>query len=154
MLIGIICIVIGLLRRDDAGGRAMLALGFALGALGGLDTTVREHFAGYRSHTLVLSAFPAVAVTIIAALAGVPAFLVPLLTAGVFLAAYTALRRIWDRTSTARLRSTLRPQERRQVHAVASDQARRGGGRAGCRGRRDGGDRPRPLEVLDRAVGL
>ena len=58
----------------------MLALGFTLGALGGLDTTVREHFAGYRSHTLVLSAFPAVALTVIAALAGLPAFLVPLLT--------------------------------------------------------------------------
>jgi hypothetical protein len=99
VLIGIISIVIGLLRRDDPGGRALLALGFALGALGGLDTTVREHFAGYRSHTLVLSAFPAVAVTIVAALAGAPGFLVPLLTAGVFLAAYTALRRIWDRTS-------------------------------------------------------
>ena len=60
---------------------------------------MREHFAGYRSHTLVLSAFPAVAATVLAALAGLPAFLVPLLTAGVFLAAYTALRRIWDRTS-------------------------------------------------------
>ena len=41
-------------------GRTLLALGFALGALGGLDTSVREHFAGYRSHTLVLAAFPAV----------------------------------------------------------------------------------------------
>jgi hypothetical protein len=100
VLIGIICIVIGLVRRNDAGGRAILGLGFALGALGGLDTTVREHFAGYRSHTLVLSAFPAVAVTIIAALAGVPTIVVPLLTAAVFVAVYTALRRVWDRTST------------------------------------------------------
>ena len=100
VLVGIVCIVIGLLRRDDAGGRVILALGFALGALGGLDTSVREHLAGFRSHTLVLSAFPAVALTVIAALAGLPVFLVPLLTAGVFLAAYTALRRIWDRTST------------------------------------------------------
>jgi len=99
VLIGIICIAVGLWRRDDTGGRVLLALGFALGALGGLETTVREHFAGYRSHTLVLSAFPAVAATVLAALAGLPAFLVPLLTAGVFLAAYTALRRIWDRTS-------------------------------------------------------
>jgi hypothetical protein len=99
VLVGIVCIALGLWRRDDAGGRVLLGLGFTLGALGGLDTTVREHFTGYRSHTLVLSAFPAVALTVIAALAGLPAFLVPLLTAGVFLAAYTALRRIWDRTS-------------------------------------------------------
>ena len=101
VLIGIVCIVIGLLRRDDTGGRVLLALGFTLGALGGLDTTVREHFAGYRSHTLVLSAFPAVATAVIAALAGLEPFLVPVLMAGVFVAAYTALRRIWDRTSTS-----------------------------------------------------
>ena len=100
VLIGILCIVIGLLRRDDAGGRAILALGFALGALGGLDTAAREHFAGYRSHTLVLSAFPAVATAVVTAFAGVPPFLVPVLGAGVFVAAFTALRRIWDRTST------------------------------------------------------
>ena len=99
VLVGIVCIAVGLWRRDDAGGRVLLALGFTLGALGGLDTTVREHFAGFRSHTLVLSAFPAVALTVLAALAGVPAVVVPLITAGVFLAAYTALRRIWDRTS-------------------------------------------------------
>jgi hypothetical protein len=99
VLVGIICIVIGLVRRDDAGGRAILALGFALGALGGLDTTVREHLAGYRSHTLVLSAFPAVALAIIAALAGLPPVTVGVLGVAVFLVAFTALRRIWDRTS-------------------------------------------------------
>ena len=99
VLIGIVCIVIGLLRRNDSDGRAILALGLALGALGGLDTTLREHLAGYRSHTLVLSAFPAVAVAIVAALAGVPTIVIPLLGAAVFLTAFTALRRIWDRTS-------------------------------------------------------
>jgi hypothetical protein len=99
VLIGIVCIAIGFLRRDDQGGRLILALGFTLGALGGLDTAVREHFAGFRAHTLVLSAFPAVALTVLAALAGLPAIVVPLVTAGVFLAVYTALRRIWDRTS-------------------------------------------------------
>ena len=60
--IGIVCIVVGFFGRDDTAGRTLLALGFALGALGGLDTAVREHFAGFRSHTLVLAAFPAVVV--------------------------------------------------------------------------------------------
>lgn len=100
VFIGLVCIVIGFLRRDDAGGRTILALGFALGALGGLDTAVREHFAGFRSHTLVLSAFPAVAVVVIVALAGAPAWLVPGLGALVFLLVFTALRRVWERTST------------------------------------------------------
>lgn len=99
VLIGIVCIVIGILRRDDAAGRAILALGFALGALGGLDTAAREHFAGFRSHTLVLSAFPAVATMVVSALAGAPNLLVPILGAAVFIVAFTALRRIWDRTS-------------------------------------------------------
>jgi hypothetical protein len=99
VLIGIICIVIGLVRRNDAGGRALLGLGFALGALGGLDTSVREHLAGYRSHTLLLSAFPAVALAIVSALAGLPPVAVGVLAVAVFLVAFTALRRIWDRTS-------------------------------------------------------
>jgi hypothetical protein len=60
---------------------------------------VREHFAGFRSHTLVLSAFPALAVAVVTALAGLPPVLVPVLAAAVFLVAFTALRRIWVRTS-------------------------------------------------------
>ena len=46
MLIGIVLIVLGLFRNDSTQGRVLLALGLSLGALGGLDTSVREHFAG------------------------------------------------------------------------------------------------------------
>ena len=99
VLIGIVCIVVGFLSRDSTTGRALLGLGFALGGLGGLDTSVREHWSGYRSHTLVLSAFPAVAVAVISALAGVPDFLVPVLLVGVFGVAFAALRRVWERTT-------------------------------------------------------
>jgi hypothetical protein len=98
VLVGIICIVVGLLSSDDTYGRVLLALGFALGALGGLDTAVREHFAGYRSHTLVLAAFPAVAVGAVIAVAGGPLLLVPAAIAIVFAAAFAALRRVWRRT--------------------------------------------------------
>jgi hypothetical protein len=56
VLIGIVCIVVGVLARDSPAGRTVLGLGVALGALGGLDTAFREHWAGYRSHTLVLAA--------------------------------------------------------------------------------------------------
>jgi len=44
-----------LFSSDAAHGRVLLALGVSLGALGGLDTSVREHFAGYRSHTTLLA---------------------------------------------------------------------------------------------------
>jgi uncharacterized membrane protein YhiD involved in acid resistance len=34
----------------------MIAVGLGLGSLAGLEIAIREHFAGFRSHTLVLSA--------------------------------------------------------------------------------------------------
>jgi hypothetical protein len=99
VLIGLVCIAVGFFSRDSAGGRTVLALGFALGALGGLDTSAREHWGGYRSHTLVLAGFPAVVAAVLGALAGLPNFLVPVLLLGVFMAAFLVLRRVWERTS-------------------------------------------------------
>jgi hypothetical protein len=37
-------------------GFVMIAVGLGLGSLAGLELSVREHLAGYRSHTLLLSA--------------------------------------------------------------------------------------------------
>jgi hypothetical protein len=62
VLVGIVLLVLGLIEHDSAHGRAMLLAGLALGSLGGLDTAAREHFAGFKSHTLVLAGVPAVAV--------------------------------------------------------------------------------------------
>jgi hypothetical protein len=62
VLAGIVLIVLGLISRDSPHGRAMLVSGLALGSLGGLDTAAREHFAGFKSHTMVLAGVPAVAV--------------------------------------------------------------------------------------------
>ena len=61
VLAGIVLIVLGLFSTDSPHGRAMLVTGLALGSLGGLDTAAREHFAGFRSHTLVLAGVPTVA---------------------------------------------------------------------------------------------
>jgi hypothetical protein len=99
VLIGIVCIAVGFFSRDSSMGRLVLGLGFVLGALGGLDTTVREHWAGYRSHTLVLAAFPAVAAAVLSALAGAPRVVVPIVALAVFLAAFVALRRVWERAA-------------------------------------------------------
>jgi hypothetical protein len=99
VFIGLVCIVIGFFGRNDTAGRTILALGFALGSLGGLDTAVREHWAGYRSHTLVLAAFPTVVITVLSVIAGVPTLVIPPLAVFVFVAAFAALRRVWDRTA-------------------------------------------------------
>jgi hypothetical protein len=98
VFVGIVCLVVGFFTRDAAYGRTLIALGLTLGSLGGLDTTAREHFAGYRSHTLVLAAFPAVAAAVLAAVAGAPVWLIPPVMAVVFAAAFVLLRRSWNRT--------------------------------------------------------
>jgi hypothetical protein len=100
VLIGIACIVIGFFTRDDTVGRTVLALGFALGALGGLDTSAREHFSGYRSHTLVLAAFPAVAIAVVTAFAGVARIVIGPVMVFVFVVAFALLRGAWDRART------------------------------------------------------
>ena len=61
VLAGLVLLVLGLLSFDSERGKAMLLSGMLLGSLGGLDTALREHFAGYRSHTTILAALPAVA---------------------------------------------------------------------------------------------
>ena len=45
----------------DRGGLA-IAVGIGLAALGGLELAIREHFAGYRSHSALLAGVPAIAV--------------------------------------------------------------------------------------------
>lgn len=51
ILAGIVSLIIGLV----GGSTTALGLGVALAALGGLEVAIREHFAGYRSHTTLLA---------------------------------------------------------------------------------------------------
>ena len=67
ILCGLILLVAGLFTQGPAGG-TMIAVGLALGALGGLELSIREHFAGYRSHTALLSGAVGIAVLIALAL--------------------------------------------------------------------------------------
>lgn len=62
VLFGLILLVIGLIRIEHDSGRVMLISGMLLASLGGLDTALREHFDGYRSHSTLLAGLPAVAV--------------------------------------------------------------------------------------------
>jgi hypothetical protein len=67
-----VLLVLGLIDIESDRGRAMLVAGMALGSLGGLDTALREHFSGFRSHTMILAGIPAVCLAAILYFAGAP----------------------------------------------------------------------------------
>jgi len=56
---GIVALLIGLI----AGSATAIGIGVACAGLGGLEVAVREHLAGYRSHTTLLAGFVFVLVT-------------------------------------------------------------------------------------------
>lgn len=60
ILAGIVALVVGFL----GGTQALIGAGVVLAGLGGLEVAIREHFAGYRSHTTLLAGFPAVVVAV------------------------------------------------------------------------------------------
>jgi hypothetical protein len=55
VLLGIGLIVLGFLSHDSHRRATLIALGLLLATLSGLEVSIREHFAGYRSHTTLLS---------------------------------------------------------------------------------------------------
>jgi hypothetical protein len=60
ILAGLVAIVVWLIE----GGTATLVVGLAVCTLGVLEVTAREHLSGYRAHTTLLAAVPAVALGI------------------------------------------------------------------------------------------
>jgi hypothetical protein len=70
VLLGIVLMVWGLVGWKG-GGEVRFGAGIALASLGGLELSLREHLAGFRSHTTLLSGVAAfVTVTAIVLLAG------------------------------------------------------------------------------------
>jgi uncharacterized integral membrane protein len=53
ILAGIVALVIGIVGQKPTA----IGIGVALACLGGLEVSIREHFAGYRSHTTLLAGF-------------------------------------------------------------------------------------------------
>jgi hypothetical protein len=73
--VGALATVIGLARGE--GGHAVLLAGLGAAAVGTIEVTLREHLAGYRSHTILLALLPAIVfhtcvVLLVAAFAAVP----------------------------------------------------------------------------------
>ncbi len=54
VLVGLIMLIAGF-ASGGVGGTLMIAVGITLAALGGLELAIREHFAGYRSHSGLLA---------------------------------------------------------------------------------------------------
>jgi uncharacterized integral membrane protein len=96
VLAGIVVLVIGLASQDPTA----IGVGVVLAALGGLEVSVREHFAGYRSHTTLLSG--AVFVLVVGGLRYLGGLvLAECLPVGAvaFAASFYALRRAFQRAS-------------------------------------------------------
>lgn len=96
MLAGIVALVIGAVGQHPTA----LGVGVALAGLGGLEVAIREHFAGLRSHTTLLSG--AVFVLVTGLLAYVAKFIVAVCLAGgalAFALAFLVLTRAFQRTS-------------------------------------------------------
>ena len=96
VLAGIVALVVGVLSKSPTG----IGVGVVLAALGGLEVSAREHFAGYRSHTTLLAGTAFVVVT------GSLFYLANLILAvclaagaAAFLASFIALRRAFQRAS-------------------------------------------------------
>jgi hypothetical protein len=96
VLAGIVALVVGVASKSPTA----IGVGVVLAALGGLEVSAREHFAGYRSHTTLLAGTAFVLVTgALFYLAG--QILAICLAAGAvtFLASFYALRRAFQRAS-------------------------------------------------------
>ena len=61
VLVALVMILVGFFVGGSR-GPVLLGTGLALGSLAGLELSIREHFAGYRSHTLLLAGAVGVAV--------------------------------------------------------------------------------------------
>jgi len=91
-------IVLGFIRASQDSGKVLLLCGLVLASLAGLDTAVREHFAGFRSHSLLLAGMPAVLVAGGLFFAQAPWLAIviaaPLVCIGAFIAFRAAFRRV------------------------------------------------------------
>jgi len=100
VLVGLVLIVIGFVSGiDGERGRTALLCGLALASLGGLDTALREHFAGFRSHSTLLAGLPGVVVAGVLFFARVPWVAVALGAAAAFAVAFWAFRAAFRRRS-------------------------------------------------------
>jgi uncharacterized integral membrane protein len=96
VLAGIVTLVVGIVSRSPTA----IGVGVVLAALGGLEVSAREHFAGYRSHTTLLAGVVFVLVTGgLFYLAGLILAVCLAVGAVAFAASFYLLRRAFQRAS-------------------------------------------------------
>jgi predicted membrane channel-forming protein YqfA (hemolysin III family) len=96
VLIGIVLIVLGFVTDGSRRG-VFLACGIALASLAGLELAIREHFAGFRSHTALLAGAVAVVVVVpLFFLTGLPQIALLAVGALVYSLAFVVLRRAFQ----------------------------------------------------------
>ena len=96
ILAGIVALAIGVF----GGHPTAIGVGVALAGLGGLEVAIREHFAGYRSHTTLLAGAAFVLVTGLVLYAAGQILLVALICgAAAFAAVFYLARRAFQRAS-------------------------------------------------------
>jgi hypothetical protein len=95
VLLGIVLMAWGFLSGSE--GRARVAAGLVIASLGGGELALREHLAGYRSHSTLLAGVAAfVAVTVVAlAFSPVKLWLVAIVGVGVFGATLYLMRELF-----------------------------------------------------------
>ena len=87
-------LIVGGVLTDGGRRGALLGCGFALVSLAGLELALREHFAGYRSHSTLLAAASAIVVDAPLFLwTDLPQVVLLALGLGVFVLVLTRLRR-------------------------------------------------------------
>jgi hypothetical protein len=106
VLVALVMLAIGFFSGGDR-SPVLLATGLALGSLAGLELSVREHFAGYRSHTLLLAGSVGVAVMALLFYA-LPDLLAPAARVVVAIAVAIAAGYIFARAFRARAGRTIK----------------------------------------------
>ncbi len=98
---GIVLMVWGFLSEGGRNGNAKIAAGLGIASIAGLELAVREHVAGFRSHTTLLSGAVAIVVIVLLGLGAGLGTLGPLLLAGAlaFAASFLGLRELFRRRS-------------------------------------------------------
>jgi hypothetical protein len=100
ILVGIVLFVLGVIGVGGGSRRVpMLVGGLALVCLASLEVSIREHFAGYRSHTTVLAGTAAVVALAVLFFSHAPRGVMLGAGAAVFAAAFYALRTLFKRRS-------------------------------------------------------
>jgi hypothetical protein len=99
VLLGLVLIVIGLFSLKDQRGGILILCGLALGSLAGLDTVLREHFAGSKSHSTLLAGVPAVVLAGLLYFARAPWILLVAAVVAVFATAFMVFRGAFMRRS-------------------------------------------------------